>query len=335
MIRFLRLTAVFLALALWLGGCFQDVLQCYYRSGIVADDYRYGDLYRLSNLPQFRDPVRPCPASAPAGPDTARTDLYLVGDSFTEPARLAPTDLPVARLTRTTWASPVPVQLNPARRNVLLLETVERHLREHLREPINQVQVVADSNRARPAPASGWARLWKLYQQTRNPESRLEVVLFGHEPFLRVREWKAEFTQRAFGRVDPKVRLSPGGRHLFYYLDADPAGITSAFVPVSDAEIRAMTDSLNQVRDRYRAQGFSEVYLSVIPNKTTILAPTSGRYNHLIERLEGHPARRVPVVSVYDRYRQAPAPVYAPGDSHWNCAGRAIWLERVRAALER
>lgn len=332
MSRYLRFTAIFVALSLWLGGCFQEVLQTYYRTGIVADDYRYGDLYRLSNLPQFRDPVRPCPSSASVS-DTARTDLYLIGDSFTEPTRLRPTDLPVARLTRAHWSSPMQVQLNPAHRNVLLLETVERHLREHLRQPINQLVVVADSNRTRSEPLSWEAQLAGLYQRSREPEPRLEVVLFGHEPFLRIREWKAAFTERIFGRVDPKVRLSPDKQHLLYYLDAEPAGITSAFVPVADDEISAMIDSLNQVRNRYRQLGFSEVYLSIIPNKSSILASTLGQYNHLIERIERHPARQVPVVPVYAPFRAATVPVYALGDSHWNCTGQSIWLQQVRDRL--
>jgi hypothetical protein len=305
----------------------------YYKTGIVADDYRYGDLYRLSNLPQFRDPSERCAPPA-AVSDTARTDLYLIGDSFTEPERLTRADLPIARLTRTHWdATPLRVQLNPVHRNVLVLETVERHLREHVRQPIHQVVVVADTNRLRPAPAAWQDRLARLYSQGREPEPRLEMVLFGHEPFLWIKEWKAAVNQRLFGRVDPKVRLSPGGQHLLYYLDSDSTGTTSDFVPVADAEVTAMVDSLNRARERYLKLGFSEVYLAVIPNKTTILAPTLGCYNHLIERLEGQPALRLPVVSVYAPFRNTRVPIYALGDSHWNCTGRAIWLREVRDRL--
>jgi hypothetical protein len=346
MTRFFRYTAIFIALALWLGGCFQEMLQVYYKTGIVPDDYRYGDLYRLSNLPQFRDPVERCAPPA-AVSDTARTDLYLIGDSFTEPGRLTRADLSIAQRTHTHWdATPLQVQLNPAHRNVLVLETVERHLREHLHKSINQFAVVADTN---PPPLSmvpglgaslssmvsaTSSRVSDLLRRSRQkPETRLEVVLFGHEPFLWIKEWKAAMNQRLFGRVDPQVRLSPDGRHLLYYLDSDSTGTTSDFVPVADTEVTAMVDSLNRARERYMKLGFSEVYLAVIPNKTTILAPTLGRYNHLIERLEGQPALRLPVVSVYKSFQSARVPIYALGDSHWNCTGRAIWLREVRDRL--
>ncbi len=329
--KILRYVAVFSALALWLGGCFPGVLQLYYQTGIVPDDYRYGDLYRLSNLPQFRNSPSDC-TTVPVQSDTARTDLYIIGDSFTEPNQLRPTDLPVARFTRTHWATSKRVQLNSAHRNVLLLETVERHFRDHLREPINQLTVVADTNATRPV-ASWQTQLLDLYTQSHDPEPRLETVLFSSEPILRVREWKAAFTHWAFDRLDPKVKLSPDQRHLLYFLDSKPRRITSIFTPVANTNITVMVDSLNRVRERYRQLGFSEVYLSIVPNKTTIVVPMTSRYNHLIERVEQHPALRLPVVSVYAPFRSATGSIYALGDSHWNCKGRAIWLRQVRAGL--
>jgi hypothetical protein len=332
MTRFLRYAAIFIALALWVGGCFPQIKDTYESFGIVIDDYRYGDLYRLSNLPQFRDPERPCPP-LPVQPDTSRTDLYIIGDSFTEPARLARAELPVARLTHVNWREASQIQLNPAHRNILLIETVERTMRQHLHEPIKQLMVVADTNRARPAGISWLDRLQKIYDQTRTPEAKLETVLFSQDGFLWLRERKAAFTQQAFARVDPKVRVSSDGQHILLGEDLDESGTTSGFVPVADAEIKTMVDSLNRVRERYLAQGFSAVYLSVIPNKTTVLAPTMGRYNHAIERLENHSDLQLPVVSVYADFKSAKTPIYALGDTHWNCTGRSIWLQKLREKL--
>ena len=79
---------------LWLGGCSREVMQTLYKTGVIADDYRYGDLYRLSSLPQFKDPVQPC--SPHPGPLQTQkgVSLHVIGDSFTEPERLSQRDFP-------------------------------------------------------------------------------------------------------------------------------------------------------------------------------------------------------------------------------------------------
>lgn len=94
-----------------------------------------------------------------------------------------------------------------------------------------------------------------------------------------------------------------------------------------------MVDSLNAISDRYKRAGFREVYLNIIPNKVTMLEPQRGTYNHLIERIQNHPALRVPVIDTYGTYRRLPRPPYLKSDTHWDCSGRAIWLKQVREKL--
>ncbi|HEY0108148.1 MAG TPA: hypothetical protein VGB67_00905, partial [Fibrella sp.] len=126
-IAFIILLAVCL---LWVGGCSKTVMHALYQTNIIADDYRYGDLYRLSNLPQFKDPVTPCPSRHVAS-DSARTHLYVIGDSFTEPERLGKQDFPISYYRRVQWGNQATVQLDTSAHNVLLIESVERHFREH------------------------------------------------------------------------------------------------------------------------------------------------------------------------------------------------------------
>jgi hypothetical protein len=347
-----RFIAILLTLALWTGGCFREVLQVYYRTGIVADSYHYGDLYRLSNLPQFRDPQQPCPTDnrasdttfcgptfrGPAFRGPAQTQLYIIGDSFTEPQRVNANDFRASHYHWNHWDRPAKVQIDPAKRNVLLLESVERHFREHLSRPVQSLQIVADTTKTIDnEPDMPWPRRVMAWIQAEGVEERLETVLFGHEPFLWLKERKSAFVHRAFGRVGapehPLVSVSRNGQHLLYGLDTDSSKVNSSFAALPDAEVAALVDSLNAVRDRFRRQGFSEVYLSIIPNKTSIVAADLGAYNHLIERVQQHPALRLPVVDSYAPFRAATGPIYALGDSHWNCAGRAIWLQQTRATL--
>ncbi len=71
---------------LWLLGCSGDLTKLLSEKGYIKDDYRYGDLYRLSNLPQFRVPVEKC--QNPQLEKIKNTNLILLGDSFTEEGRI-------------------------------------------------------------------------------------------------------------------------------------------------------------------------------------------------------------------------------------------------------
>lgn len=337
----MKYVILFIITILWLGGCSREVMQTLYKTGVIADDYRYGDLYRLSSLPQFKDPVRPCsPSNSPLqrGGVGVKSALYVIGDSFTESERLSQRDFPGSDFLRTKWENKNTVQLDTAKRNVLLVETVERHFREHFIQPTDNLTIAADTTRNKPSTASlngephqSLTRRISDFIQSKGIEERLETVLFSHDVFLWFRELKASLNLNLFGRVAPTVGISQDQNHLFAGLDTDTTKHrNSSFAPLSDTELNALIDSVNATADRYRTLGFDAVYLSIIPNKASILDPTQGRYNHLIERVESHPRLRVPVISVYQDYKRQPANVYALGDSHWNCTGRTVWIEEVR-----
>jgi hypothetical protein len=327
---------------LWLGGCFQPVMHQLYEANVIVDDYRYGDLYRLSNLPQFKDPQMPCPehASVLTTAPTSETapNLYVIGDSFTEHGRLSAGDLPVHKLRWQHWEDPrnQVVQLDTSRRNILLLETVERHFREHAARPVDNLFVVADSNRTdvpKPSTPSWRANLVTMVRST-GIEERLETVLFSHDLFQLFREWKAVLNQSWFDREAPTVSLSTDKQHLFTDLDTSPdKPLNSSFAPLTNAEVDTLVSHLNQAAAHYRKAGFDDVLLSIIPNKATLEEPNRGAYNHLIERIQQHPGLTVRVIDVYAPFHaQHPAP-YLLGDSHWNCTGRQLWLDAVAKRL--
>jgi hypothetical protein len=324
----------FLAIALWMGGCSRTVMRWYYQTGVIADDYRYGDLHRLANLPQFKDPQMPCPPvqdrNSKVSADSAETHLYLIGDSFAEPQRIGQRDFPVSHYHYVHWDSQSRVQLDTTKRNVLLLETVERHFREHFSRPVTELAVVADTSQ-KPAPQTvSWRKQLFDQIQSKGIEERLETVLFSQDLFLWFKELKASINLNWFDRVPPKVGISQDKQHLFVDLDVDTSKhLNASFAPLPDAEVDRLVDSLNTTAQQFRQQGFDGVYLAIIPNKASILEPNRGAYNHLIERVQRHPRLRVPTVDIYSVYARHPQQVYALGDSHWNCTGRELWLKAV------
>jgi hypothetical protein len=65
---------------LWYLGFSKDLAQWLFEKNIAKDDYRYGDLYRLSNLSQFRIPVEKC--TTPQTSKTPNTNLILLPSLF-------------------------------------------------------------------------------------------------------------------------------------------------------------------------------------------------------------------------------------------------------------
>ncbi|OIN58346.1 hypothetical protein [Arsenicibacter rosenii] len=339
MTRLLRYSLIGIAFLLWLGGCSGSVMHWMYQTGFIADDYRFGDLYRLSSLPQFKEPQLPCddPALVQTDSSARPVSLYIIGDSFSEPQRLSQTafqraGLPVTYYRRVHWEDQMQVKLDTSQYNVLMLESVERHFREHFAHPVHSLAVVQDTSHTATKAESQktWRRQLFDQIQSKGIEERLETVLFSQDLFLWLKELKASLTLHLFDRFSPTVGLSKDRQHVFVDLDVDTTKVlNSSFAPLSNKEVKLLVDSLNNAAKRYRKAGFDAVYLSIIPNKATILDPSRGAYNHLIERIQQHPRLQIPVIDVYSTYKASHEPVYATGDSHWNCTGRRIWLNQV------
>ncbi|MGV3559606.1 hypothetical protein [Larkinella arboricola] len=336
-----RYIVLLLSILIYIGSCSTDVLNTAQRERVVPDDYRFGDLYRLANLPQFKSRQIPCPPAYPADGPRKPIHFYIIGDSFSEPPRVTLADLPVQHFHRTKWAFPRRVQLDTTKTNVLVIETVERHFRDQFGKHINELQVVADTTGPAPEPETRWN--WQALTKEMEDlfsrdavEGRLETILFFTDWALWFKELKAWLTLAWFDRVNTKTSLSPDRKHLLYYMDTDTSRINSSFTPLPDSLLNRYIDTINVVADRYKKLGFDQVYLSIIPNKTTINAPDMGPlpYNHLIERVQQSPRLAIPAIDIYTPYKASQLPLYEISDAHWNCAGRAIWMREVTEKLD-
>ncbi len=335
-----RYLILLVGILVYVGSCHSDVMNSAQKEGLVPDDYRFGDLYRMANLPQFKAEQIPCPPAYPANGPRKPIHLYIIGDSFSEPPRVTLNDFPIEYFHRTKWDTHHRIQLDTAKTNILIIETVERHFRDQFGKHINELTVVPDTTQAEPTPENRmtWQSITKEMETffSRDAvEARLETILFFSDWALWFKELKAWLTLDWFGRVNPKTTLSPDGKHLLYYLDTDTSLTNSSFKPLPDTLLNRYIDTINVVADRYQKAGFDQVYLSIIPNKTSIYAPGMGPlpYNHLIERVQQSPRLAIPAIDVFTPYTASSVPLYETSDAHWNCAGRAIWMREVTKKL--
>jgi hypothetical protein len=285
----------------------------------------------MSNLAQFKASLEQC--TVPKNSQTGNTTLMIMGDSFTEKERIEKNHfIGLCNYNRYFITDTIKVKLDTSKRNVLIIETVERHFRERFAKPYSNLLVLNSTVEASKIDLLG--HLWKeIKNNIRYNTDRHESILFSSDFFLAFKEWKAWLNWRLFNRIDEKVMLSKDEKYLLYQLDAQPSGINSCFDKISEEEIKLMVDNLNKTYKHYEKVGFDEVYLSIIPNKTSILGTDLGEYNHLIEQIQKHSALEMPFFDIYTPFHNSEKVFYERGDSHWNCEGKQMWLNLVNSKL--
>lgn len=331
--KILKYSVLLIAIYLWI----QAYSPFVYREiggklGLFPDDYRYGDLYRLSLLPQFKEQAFECEHKKQ---DLQKPiNLYLIGDSFTEDPKIKLEDFPIEKYQYVHWAKYTDYQLDTSKRNVLILETVERTVKEHFTTIANNF--TTNNEESKLSFRKNIEQKTVEIEKTIVPdgiEERLMHTLFNYDFFLWFRELKASLNLNVFGRTEDEVVLSKDKQQIFYADEADSTNSKSAFYPVKDSEIDLFIQNINQTRIKYLQAGFDEVYLSIIPNKVSILSPDLGKYNHLIERIQGDKRLETPIIDMYSIFTKSPEKYYLKSDTHWNCEGREVWLEKVNSIL--
>jgi len=333
--RFLKYLFLFVGTGVWVIGCVPTFRKAVFEWGLTKDSYRYGDLYRLSNLSHFKQEQLPCPSTTTFDTSSSKTALYIIGDSFTEEQRVSKNDFKVKSYKRIHWNENASISLDTSQHNVLVLETVERHFREHFAQDVRNFALAPTHKPTPDFSFEGW--LAESYQAFENilkeSEEALTSFLFSGDIFFTVKEWKADFNLYWFGRHNDQVALSPDKSQLLFVWDTDSSRITSSFKPLPEIELKKLIHQVNVTRRYYRSLGFDEVYLSIIPNKTSIVAPTMEPYNHLVERVQRDSSLQTPFIDVFTVYNQRPTLVYSLSDTHWSCEGRAVWLEKINGSL--
>jgi hypothetical protein len=333
--KFLKYAILVLSCIIWVIGLSPALLSQFQRLELIQDGYHYGDLYRLSNLSDFREPRKTCTGYEPPVKSTSKNvHLYVIGDSFTEKQRLGKKDFPVDNYTYVHWSDFLHIKTDSAETNILLIESIERHFRQKMVAPIAVLIPDTATFVTRYTPPKFMHRLDDAFKST-HTEDRLDALLFQNDFFLKLKEWKADFNQLVFNRVNKTVTLVNDDKDMVYYMDTDrdTTTVTSSFSQLENSEVDSIVLNLNRSRDMAYSLGFDAVMLSIIPNKVSVLNPHYGQYNNLIERIYKHPNFQIPYIDVLAEYRKMGASSYLKGDSHWTCEAQFLWLNKTNALL--
>lgn len=304
----------------------------------IADQYRFGDIYNETNIARFKEHnfkvSDQLDSTDRPGIKQAGVHLYTLGDSFTN----IDTAYYAAEKNVHVWvgrSSPRLIRLDPRKRNIMVIEVIERMLQERFHDDTWRMytdQAFVDSSYQAPAAvAANWTETLLGTRFGTDLNSRLEFMLFNNDMALLAKEAKAALLLNWFDRTTG-ARLSADRKAAFYAMETDTTGLLSSFRHLKQSDIDVVVHHLNRITQYYREMGFGEVYLTLIPNKSTVLAPTLGTYNHQIERVERHPALQPTVISLIDTVRRNPG-WYHLGDGHWNRQGRRYWLNRVNGLV--
>ena len=330
--KILKYFVLITAIYLWLQA-YSPII--YKSSQLFPDDYRYGDLYHLSYLPQFKETLPICKPDKITN-KVQNVNLFVIGDSFTEEQRVTKNDIIAATYTNIHWSKQTHIQLDTTKKNILILETVERTFKDHFLVEVNNFKL--NKNTQKEEIAKSWKKVLKekiqevvvfIFPEKDSIEQRFEASLFSYDFFLKFRELKALINHQIFGRVEKKVILSRDKNHLFFSEEALSSDSHSAFYPFLDIEKDNLIININSIRKKFLKAGFDEVYLSIIPNKVSVISPDLGDYNNLIQRVQNSPKLEAPIIDVYSEFKKNPTKYYLKSDSHWTCEGRNIWLNKV------
>jgi hypothetical protein len=334
-------SVAFLLLGIYLIAVNGDWMGKIYNSGYFPNINQYGDLYKFSSLKKFKIQTQfPyldkkgyywCePDSTPHPEKVKNTLLYIIGDSFTAPIIMTPDMFASEYFTHHhIYFPPTTIAVDSNHRNILIIEVVEKHLpicfgksgtfsTEKLTQVRSLKQKIGD-------------RVLKPVDN-KITNQNLEYLLFSYPVFDGIKETKAAFNKNIFGKTDVNVSLSRDESNLLHIDESDTLHAGSSFEKISNSKIDSLVSSINEAYLRYKNMGFDEIYLSLIPNKTSIVAPDLFTYNHIIERIQHHPALKIPVIDVYSMLKSQHSekkPLYHPSDIHWNCMGRNFWLNYV------
>jgi hypothetical protein len=232
--------------------------------------------------------------------------------------------------------------LDTTKRNILIIEVSERYIRPYF-SGIQILDEVYDSATHNKPQAYHLTDFHKTYAASmlsdvkasdffnKNINQNLQCNLFNYSFIMPMFHWKAALNYYVFNRASGDVVISKDRNFLFYTETVSPTDIGSSYSPIPAGHIDALTNNFNLIYDHYKAAGFDEVYLSMIPNSPTINQPDG--YNGLIPQIQNRPNLRMKLIDIYSTFKNVSGDYYYHGDTHWNPHGKQTWVDIVNDTL--
>ena len=291
-----------------------------------------GDLVSMSYLdfvPAFKHIEGPTLTKRTySGP--ANTVLYLDGDSYTQHLDTALLS-GLAAYHYISRYEPSSYHLDATKNNILVIEIAERIFRPYF-DSVRMIHDLIDTKPvaltinpyvAHTAYAAMLPTMGNLFNS--NINQNLQFNLFNYQFIMPLFESKAALNYYAFKRASGRVVISDDGSFLFLKETVSNTGTSSAYARLTQSDLTLLVNNLNITYDHFRAAGFKEVYLSVIPGAATIMQ--SKGYNNLIPLVQNDPRLKIKIIDVYSAFRNNPEQLYQPGDTHWNNKGIQIFID--------
>ena len=314
-----------------------------------ADKYMYGDLYGLTYLSQFKKVKDTNFVSLPAIDQKSNSDtakLFILGDSylysfFKEDPRYY-VGINQVQFIRWSVANPVEILPSKNKKNILLIESVERNMSglfnlNSVKARLDRADAVQSELNMRQKIAHFFAEIDEgikenLYHQSL--EANIEFAWFNFGFLEPLKEFKADFNLNFFGRVDKEVAISKDQNFLYLAETLNPAHVGSSFSDLSEAQLKSHVSELNAIQEYYQAKGFDEVIFSIIPNPVSVLKTENKPDNRLIQRIKSHPDFKGKLLDATEGLSKNAASNFFTSDSHWNQRGAKIWLEQLNTQLK-
>lgn len=274
---------------------------------------------------------------------TERTVLYLYGDSYTWSLR----DTNFAAIAGFHFICRYDggrYCLDTAMKNILVIEVSEISLRRYFRnlrifddlcDSSHQGQPVAfspaDGNKQAQMTASFFPSFLTNALFNKNTNQNLQGNLFNYNVIVPVFQYKAAFNYYIFGRASGNVVLSKDKNFLFYKPSVSWVDTEGAYCPLLPGESSRLVSCFNEIYDHYKAEGFAEVYLSLIPHTASLMQPEG--YNNLIPAIQDDKMLRMKIIDVYYAFKKSPHILFHRGDSHWNPEGKQKWVNMINQIL--
>lgn len=309
--------------------------ELYYRNNFIRD-------FQEKNLP----PCLPKYRHTNKHPKIEDADLLIFGDSFldfsrmvTLPERMADTlgkkiyyqrmiddHRPMVYLQKANYSNTEP--------RVVIYETSESFLDFRFRNKHDTVYTPDPRSRIRKMLAS--TRDWIF---TKESELKYSVLLqrsiFSNWFYTEV----ATFKFRKFGYITestPVYSLNYDIPWLFYADDTDP-DISFFYHNYTHEEIDTICNNIAHLSAFLKRHYNLEFVFLPIPAKYTIYHKlvNNDQYSAFLPRIyEGLHQRGIPVIELYDVYRNHPETLYYGTDTHWNKKGMEIALDSTLNAIK-
>lgn len=327
-----------------------------YASAWFKSDWRYGNLYEMSYIPEFRIEIpRFRLSKKQCYENTKNVNLYVTCDSFVGLGQsTAWMDTVISNdkfcnvnLYKSVWRGRETIiyKRDSTKTNVLIIELVDPEPRFMFADTTiywsNRNNIFAENvsniNISSTNNILSYIRYLNnsLHKMIFNREinQNIEFNMFSNPIFRYFKEWKAWINTNIF-KHESQVIISRDNKYLYHRPTIDPSSKSSPLNQISDDELNKIINNINSIYDSYKKMGFDEIYLSIIPNRVTITDPNLMNYNMLIPKIQNNKNLKMPIIDIYtEMIKKYPLPLFLRSDTHWNEKGLQLWIDLVNNGL--